>query len=62
MQISILIYKKECEIKCEALRSYKSRMYRPYLSKKRQLEILGMRGLQIEKDYAESYEVIRMIS
>lgn len=58
----INLTKKECEIKCEALRSYKSRMYRPYLSKKRQLEILGMRGLQIEKDYAESYEVIRMIS
>ena len=37
----INLTKKECEIKCEALRSYKSRMYRPYLSKKRQLEILA---------------------
>jgi len=32
------------------------------LSKKKILEVMGYRGLQIEKDYAECFEVIRQIS
>ena len=47
--------------KCLALSSYKSRSHRPYLQKKRLVEIMGMRGLQIEKNYAEAFEVIRLI-
>ncbi len=47
--------------KCLALSSYKSRSYRPYLQKKRLIQIMGMRGLQIEKEYAEAFEVIRLI-
>ena len=48
--------------KAMALSNYKSRSYRPYLSKKKILEVMGYRGLQIEKDYAECFEVIRQIS
>ena len=32
-----------------------------YLKEKRLLQIMGMRGLQIEKDFAEAFEVIRKI-
>lgn len=53
--------RKIAEKKCLALSSYKSRSHRPYLKKKRLLELMGMRGLQIEKDYAEAFEVIRLI-
>lgn len=60
--IYLSLNKKECEIKCRALNNYKSRSYRPYLKKKRLMEMMGMRGLQIEKSYAEVFENIRIIS
>ena len=53
--------KKMANKKCLAISSYKSRSYRPYLKKKRLMELMGMRGLQIEKDYAEAFEIIRLI-
>lgn len=58
VELSIQNVKK----KCDALSSYKSRSYRPYLNKKRLMEIMGMRGLQIEKNFAEAFEVIRLIN
>ena len=48
--------------KVSALSSYKSRSYRPYLKKDRILEVLGFRGLQIEKKYAECFEAIRIVN
>ena len=57
----IELSKQMANKKCLALSSYKSRSHRPYLRKKRLLELMGMRGLQIEKDYAEAFEVIRLI-
>lgn len=57
----VQISKEIANKKCSALSSYKSRSFRPYLMKKRLLEIMGMRGLQIEKDYAEAFEIIRLI-
>lgn len=47
--------------KCDALASYQSRSYRPYLDEKRLRQIMGMRGLQIEAEWAECFEVIRMV-
>ncbi len=47
--------------KCDALSSYQSRNYRPYLDGKRLRQWMGTRGLQIETDYAECFEVIRLV-
>ena len=47
--------------KCEALSCYASRSYRPYLSGERLRQWMGMRGLAIETEYAECFEVIRFI-
>ena len=57
----IEINKQMVNKKCMALSSYRSRSHRPYLQKKRLLEIMGMRGLQIERDFAEAFEIIRLI-
>ncbi|MGE4504853.1 MAG: PIG-L deacetylase family protein [Desulfovibrionaceae bacterium] len=47
--------------KAEALASYQSRSYRPYLSEEKVLALMTVRGLQIETDYAECFEVIRSL-
>ena len=47
--------------KCDALSSYKSRSYRPYLDGERLRQWMGTRGLQIEADWAECFEVIRLV-
>jgi LmbE family N-acetylglucosaminyl deacetylase len=60
-QIFIDVTKKFVEKKIRALGSYKSRHYRPYLKKERIIQILGYRGLQVEKKYAECFEAIRVI-
>ena len=54
--------KKAAFIKAKALSSYKSRSYRPYLDKEKILAVMSYRGLQIEKEYAESFEGIRIIN
>ena len=46
--------------KCDALSSYQSRSYRPYLDGARLRQWMGTRGLQIEADWAEAFEVIRL--
>ena len=55
------IGKKEANIKTKALSNYKSRNYRPYLNKDKILSVMSYRGLQIEKEYAEAFEGIRLI-
>ncbi len=57
----IKLNENQVKKKCKALSCYKSRSHRPYLKEKRLLQIMGMRGLQIEKDFAEAFEVIRLI-
>ncbi|MBU1249446.1 MAG: PIG-L family deacetylase [Proteobacteria bacterium] len=47
--------------KAEALACYQSRSYRPYLSESKVLAQMTLRGLQIETDYAECFEIIRSI-
>lgn len=47
--------------KCDALSSYASRGYRPYLAEERLRQIMGMRGLVIEEEWAECFEVIRLV-
>lgn len=48
--------------KCDALSSYQSRSYRPYLDGARLRQWMGTRGLQIEADFAECFEVIRLLA
>ena len=56
------ISRQSANIKSRALSNYKSRSHRPYLQKERILQVMGHRGLQIEKEYAECFEVIRLIN
>ncbi|MGE4552408.1 MAG: PIG-L deacetylase family protein [Desulfovibrionaceae bacterium] len=51
----------QAERKAEAVACYNSRSYRPYLSRDKVLALMTVRGLQIETDYAECFEVIRSI-
>lgn len=60
--VYVEVSKQSADKKTKALNSYKSRSHRPYLKKERILEIMGYRGLQIEKKYAECFEVIRLIN
>lgn len=47
--------------KAEAAACYNSRSFRPYLSRDKVLAVMTVRGLQIETEYAECFEVIRSI-
>jgi LmbE family N-acetylglucosaminyl deacetylase len=58
----IEISSEHAQKKAEALQNYQSRSYRPYLSREKVLAQLSLRGLQIETDWAECFEVIRSIS
>lgn len=49
------------ERKVESLSKYKSQSHRPYMKKNFILSHAMTRGVQIGCDYAESYEVIRMV-
>lgn len=53
--------KKHIDKKARALESYKSRSYRPYLARDKIFSWMSMRGMQIEADYAECFEVIRLV-
>jgi LmbE family N-acetylglucosaminyl deacetylase len=53
--------KQHVEKKARAIESYQSRSYRPYLDRKKIFNWMGMRGMQVEADYAECFEVIRMV-
>lgn len=56
------ISKNQANIKAKALSNYESRSYRPYLKKEKILTVMSYRGLQIEKDYAEAFEGIRILN
>ena len=60
--VFVQVDKKAAFIKAKALSSYRSRSHRPYLNKERILAVMSYRGLQIEKEYAESFEGIRIIN
>ena len=57
----IELKKDHVEKKVNALNSYKSRSFRPYLKSEKIYQWMGMRGMQIEKQFAEVFEIIRII-
>jgi LmbE family N-acetylglucosaminyl deacetylase len=57
----IPIEKKHVEKKHEALMSYESQRHRSYMSEEFIYSLAKTRGVQIGKEYAEAFEVIRLI-
>ncbi|MEO7988838.1 MAG: PIG-L deacetylase family protein [Chryseolinea sp.] len=49
------------EKKCQALKEYKSQQHRDYISEEFVRSLAKTRGVQIGSDYAEAFEVIRLI-
>jgi LmbE family N-acetylglucosaminyl deacetylase len=52
---------KHIKRKCEALKEYASQRHRDYTSEKFVYSLATARGVQIGNDYAEAFEVIRLI-
>lgn len=52
---------KHIKQKCEALKEYASQRHRDYTSEKFVYSLATARGVQIGNDYAEAFEVIRLI-
>lgn len=52
---------KHIKRKCEALKEYASQSHRDYTSEKFVYSLATARGVQIGNDYAEAFEVIRLI-
>ena len=52
---------KHIEKKCEALECYKTQKQRHYLNKEATMALAKTRGTQIQKGYAEAFEVIRWV-
>ncbi len=61
INITLIQNKEQAAKKCAAVTSYKSRSYRPYIAEDKLRAWLTMRGLQVEEDYAEVFQVIRWI-
>jgi LmbE family N-acetylglucosaminyl deacetylase len=61
-QAFIKLQKKDVYRKIEALKMYSSQGSRDYLSKEFILSLAKARGIQIGADYAECFEVIRIVS
>jgi len=57
----IELKREHVEKKAKALECYRSRSFRPYLAAEKIFHWMGMRGMQIESDFAECFEVIRLI-
>lgn len=53
--------KKHIQLKCDALKEYKSQNGRAYMSEEFIFSLAKTRGVQIGCDYAESFEVIRLV-
>lgn len=53
--------RKHIQKKIEALKSYETQKHRSYLSEEFIWSLAKTRGTQFESDYAESFEVIRMV-
>ena len=52
---------KEVEYKCQALQEYKSQEKRNYMSNDFIYALAKARGVQINTEYAEAFEVVRWI-
>jgi LmbE family N-acetylglucosaminyl deacetylase len=59
--ILVVIRKQHLEKKLAALKEYKSQVSRSYMNKKNILALSQTRGSQIDQDYAEAFELIRLI-
>jgi LmbE family N-acetylglucosaminyl deacetylase len=57
----VQLSKKHIEKKCEALYEYASQRHRDYTSKEFVTALAKTRGVQIGSDFAEAFEVIRLI-
>jgi N-acetylglucosamine malate deacetylase 1 len=53
--------KNHIKKKCDALKEYKSQMHRDYISEEFITSLAKTRGVQIGCDYAEAFEVIRLV-
>jgi len=53
--------KKHIQLKCDALKEYKSQNGRAYMSEEFIFSLAKPRGVQIGCDYAESFEVVRLV-
>lgn len=57
----VRLEKRHVEKKCEALKSYASQSGRAYMSREFVMALATARGVQIGAEYAEAFEVIRMV-
>lgn len=57
----IKLEKKHIQAKCDALKEYKSQGARDYMSEEFIFALSKTRGVQIGTEYAESFEVIRLV-
>jgi LmbE family N-acetylglucosaminyl deacetylase len=57
----IRLRKEHIEKKIEALKCYESQMHRSYLTEEFVWGLARVRGTQIENEYAEAFEVLRLI-
>jgi len=57
----IILDKKHIQAKCDALKEYKSQLKRDYMSEDFIFSLAKTRGVQIGAEYAESFEVIRLV-
>lgn len=57
----VKLNKKHLDLKCQALNEYNSQKGRDYLSTEFILSLAKTRGVQIGTEYAEAFEVIRLI-
>jgi LmbE family N-acetylglucosaminyl deacetylase len=59
--ILVVIRKQHLEKKLAALKEYKSQVSKSYMNKKNIMALSQTRGSQIDQDYAEAFELIRLI-
>lgn len=57
----IPLEKRHIKKKIEALKCYKSQYFRKYANKDFFINLANMRGMQIGKDYAEVFDVLRLV-
>lgn len=57
----VKLNKKHIQAKCDALKEYKSQGKRDYMSEEFIFSLAKARGVQIGSEYAESFEVIRLV-
>lgn len=57
----IHLEKRHITKKMAALKSYKSQYFRKYFDKEFFVKLANMRGMQISKEYAEAFDVLRLV-